>query len=289
MPRKRSRSWSRSSHELAQDRRSPSPTRRRDGGTMDEQIEIIRSMGFTHLARDVLVKVRRFGTPWVQVGCAFSWSPRLTLSCTGHARTPRLCAPGAACARLCVYAQALQESNGSLDAAIDMILALPPPEDVPDASLLAPSTGGHGFAEPPSAAVPTDSRQLPPPEAVAADAAEADADDNDEDMAQILRFAGHTKVGRSVPGAASMHNATLPKRPPLTSAPFAVCAASCCPPTMARRRCHGTGIRQMGRRRILPLNRCPAPQLATASLAGRSLCPARCRASPCRRTRAQET
>ena len=39
---------------------------------MEEQIEIIRSMGFTHLARDVLVKVRRVGDPWVEVGSAFA-------------------------------------------------------------------------------------------------------------------------------------------------------------------------------------------------------------------------
>ena len=113
-------------------------------------------------------------------------------SCSEHARTPRLCA------------QALQESNGSLDAAIDAILALPPPEDVPDASLFAPSTGGQVFAEPPCAALPrVDSRQLPSlrePEAVVAGAGEAGADD-DEEMAQLLRFAGHKTVGRSVPGA----------------------------------------------------------------------------------------
>ena len=124
-----------------------------------------------------------------------------------------------------MFVQALQDSNGSLDAAIDVILNLPPPEDVPDALLFAPadsdaawahgnsgregssksrgdaptwvldqphlpstSTGSH-VGGPQFGALPTDSRQQRPSEAAAAD---GDADDDEEDLAELLRFG---KVG----------------------------------------------------------------------------------------------
>ena len=196
--------------------------------------------------------------------------------------------------------QALQDSNGSLDAAIDVILNLPPPEDVPDSSLFAPadsdaawahgygggegsSRGGEGgwsidqphlpststggqVGGPQFDALPTHSRQQRPSEAAAADGGQGDADDDEEDLAELLRFekvvwyvwpksllvsdeqprtwredsrcidaSGDNRCTSRLCGAQS-------RVPRLTLALVVLCADFSCPPTKARRRRRSTRI-----------------------------------------------
>ena len=96
---------------------------------MEEEIEVIRSMGFTHVPRETIVQV------------ALSIRRRGLLTDLTKQRFILASAPLTPSG-----AQVLCEAGGSMDAAIDRILALPESSELPPCSVLDQHQG-HGRVE----------------------------------------------------------------------------------------------------------------------------------------------